>query len=410
MSSKKSRTRRPRFSIANLLLLMLGVALAAGWWSSVDRASKRLDLVNSEHQKQVREWQERYSELEMRLDDGREIRDFYQQYHREKAPFLREVHQRAGTQDRVRIRNYDVQFTDTPPTIDGVVDDVWDNADPPSNYWRILRHPFAEIDQDFNRFRMLYDDEHLYVLYEVNKDGFYDRWLDNLGGLRPDILFAEECLWLYLDPNKDGDLNNDVAGKPLSPGRALKRTGPKSETACDGYHIAFNQYEGTSVSADSNQQGVGVFTEAHVNSPFGDQGNWNQGEPAVSGAALSGTGIVIAQVNRDTPGAATGKAEIKIPFADLDVDAQIPDPKDPTKMIETGLNASEGVSPGEVWGFNIAQIPRHNPLGVDDSGPYLPVWQWHDGGMFAMWPHGTITFQAPRSTAEADKQSETASE
>ena len=72
------------------------------------------------------------------------------------------------------------------------------------------------------------------------------------------------------------------------------------------------------------------------------------------------------------------------PFADLDVNAQIPDPEDSDKMIDTGLDASKRVSPGDVWGCNLSHCVS-NHLTVD--GMLLPTWQWHDNSSFAPWPH-----------------------
>ncbi len=417
MPSTDSQTRRPRYSVKNLLLLMCGVALVAGWSSSAYQSSTKLHSVMAEHQKHVGELLIQHSQqvktLRERLHAGREGRVFFQEYFREKVQLYRELHERGANGNSGRIRNYDVQFTSSPPKVDGIISPgEWDAAEPASGNWRLLRQPHTEIDCDFNRFRVLYDQEHLYILYETLHEGVpgEDWWPSAVVNdpndpteINPPIEFGSQCLYLYLDPNNDGDLNKDTLGRPLLPGDANKVIVPKPDTTCDGYQITFNQYEGTFVSTDDNRRGIGVFTEARVNNFLGDQGNWNRQGKAKNGAGLSDSGIVIAQVNRNAPGggAATGKAEIKIPFAALDVAAQISGPNDQEEMIATGLDGSQGVSAGDVWGFNMGQAVNRHPA---TQGQYLPVWQWHDGALFAMWPHGTLMFHAPRATSGQSKQ------
>lgn len=73
----------------------------------------------------------------------------------------------AGSVFGQTIRNYDVNFTSTPIVADGTVSPgEWDAAAPAAGDWRELRQPFTDVDTDNNRFRMLYDDTNLYILYE----------------------------------------------------------------------------------------------------------------------------------------------------------------------------------------------------------------------------------------------------
>ncbi len=286
------------------------------------------------------------------------------------------------------IRNYDVNFTSNNIVADGIVSPgEWDGAAPATGEWRVLRQPFSDVDEYNNRFSMLYDANNLYILYESDYDFGY---LSNLGGTRPAINFSEENINIYIDPNRDGDFNTDENGDRLLPGVA-------SNVGVDGYQLAFNQYVGTSVSTGADRDGIGFFTEAHVNLPFGDQGNWNQGGSAVEGPALDGSNIVVGQTNsnsQDVPAFtapnAYGIIEVVIPFADLDADEMISD--GPGGMIPTGLNATDGGTrigpvPGEVWGFNSALITG------DRSRNWLPIWNWQNSNSFPNWPHGTITFQ-----------------
>ncbi len=271
------------------------------------------------------------------------------------------------------IRNYNANFTTNTIVADGVVSaGEWDGADAEAGDWRELRNAFTDVDEDNNRFRVLYDDANLYILYETDYDF---GWLDSPGGSNPAISFGEENLNLYVDPNRDGDLNQDPdSGLPSDP------LAPHSN-GVDGYQIAFNQYVGTHISTDTDRDGVGFYTEAHVDTPFGDQADWNEGGSNVDGPGLDGTGITVGQVNTNPSG---GVAELIIPFAALDADAQIDDGNGGMK--DTGLNAIDGASAGEVWGFNMSMITG------DSANNFLPIWNWHAESSFALWPHGTLTF------------------
>lgn len=349
------------------------------------------------------------------------------------------------------IRTYDVNFTSNNIVADGTISPgEWDGSAGDAGDWRELREPFEDVDSDNNRFRILYDANNLYILHQSDyvggPDG--DMLLDDFGG-NPDISFGEENLNLYIDPNRDGDLNTDSDGNPLAPGA-------DNGSNTDGYQFAFNQYEGLSISTPADRQGTGFFTEAHVNSPFGDQANWNGGADAASGPGFQG-GMIVAQNNTNTPAAGEPSiiTEIIIPFADLNADELIPGPapnadyngdgeqdaadytvwrdtlgdsvgtagdgildgadgddngivdqadydlwvegfgRSTTALtVETGLNATDGGTrtgpeAGEMWGFNMSVITRDG----DDGENFLPIWNHRSGGSFAPWPHGVLTFQ-----------------
>lgn len=315
-------------------------------------------------------------------------------------------------------RNYNVQFTSAAPTIDGVVTaGEWDNAATASGTWGVLREAEGELDTENNRFRMMWDANNLYVLYETAFNTFFDP-VDKVGNPNPSISFGEDNLNLYFDPNTDGGPN--FVDNP--------------EDNVDGYQFAFNQYHdpdnGSLTSTDANRQGVGFFTEAHANTPFGDQANWNRGGSQVAGAAMQN--IRVSQRN----GAAGGVAEMIFPFTDFNADAFLPGTTngdfngdasvdgadfliwqrgfgltgqtdkstgdanadgnvDAADLAEwkkgypyaTGLNATSGVDPGDVWFFNMSRIN-----GQGDNGNFLPIWNWHSASSFALRPHGTITF------------------
>ncbi len=279
------------------------------------------------------------------------------------------------------ILTYNINKTSSTVVADGVIDEgEWDDASTEGGGdWQQLGQPFGTADVDNNRFRMQYDDDNLYVLYETD----HSTWLEPLGGGNPNIVFTEDNLNLYIDPRADGELVNNV---------------PNGEV--DGYQLAFNQYSGPGplISTDADRQGVGFFTEAHVDSPFGDQGGWNNGGSAVEGAALgNGSGITVAQNN--TPGTG-GLAEIIIPFDSLNAMAEIDDGNGGMKT--TGLNQADVGTPanGDTWLFLMSTIPD------DPSAPGgLPIWNWHEGGSFAPHGnvgHGEVTFVDPGASDPAD--------
>lgn len=344
------------------------------------------------------------------------------------------------------IRGYDANFTTNTIVADGVISPgEWSGANGGGDSWGVLREPFTTLDAQGHEFQVMWDTDNLYILYQSNFNAFTSTFF--LGN--PTINFGVENLNFYIDPNTDGDLNIDpdtgVTGDPAD-----------DFLDADGYQLAFNQYLGNFVSTGDDRQGVGFFTEAHVNQSAGDQGNWRGAPgnklPGNQGPGINDSGIIVGQTNSNTTGSVT---ELIIPFVDLDADALIPGPATNADyngdglqdaadytlwrdtegdnvggagngeldgadgddngiidaadydlwvsgygnggMIETGLNASAGVTPGDVWGFNAGFI--------GDAGPnFLPIWSWHDNpgnnnDPFARWPHGTLTFIGPPTAA-----------
>ncbi len=322
------------------------------------------------------------------------------------------------------VRNYDVQFTSTPPVADGVVGaNEWNAASAAAGAWNLLRTGDATTppnpDAENNRYRMLWDDTNLYILYESG----FNQWVAvaDPNDPQPTISFGADNLNMYFDPNTDGE-QNDV---------------PDEEV--DGYQLAFNQpthpTNDALISTNANRQGVGFFTEAHNNNGFGDQANWNKGVDPITGPALQE--IVVAQKN----GATGGVAEIVFPWANFNANATVPETPNNSDFdndgrvdgrdfmiwqqglgltdqtnnrkgdadldtivgasdlalwqaafgddtsIETGLNRVDGPVNGEQWFFNMSRIN-----GLGDVGNFLPIWNWHNDQSFTFHPHGTITF------------------
>lgn len=344
------------------------------------------------------------------------------------------------------IRGYEANFTTNTIVADGVISaGEWDGANGGGDSWGILRQPFTAMDAQGHQFQMLWDDDNLYILYESNFNAYTSTFF--LGN--PTINFSNENINFYIDPNNDGDLNIDPDTGQIGD--------PEDDFLdADGYQIAFNQYLGNFISTGDDRQGIGFFTEAHVDASAGDQANWRgpPGDklPGNQGPGINNSGITVGQTNSNTTGSVT---EIIIPFVDLDADAFIPagaptadyngdgiqdaedyntwrdtlgdnvggagngtldgadgddngivDEADYTLwkdgyglggMKATGLNATAGVSPGDVWGFNAGFIG-------DAGDNFLPIWSWHDNpnnnnDPFARWPHGTLTFVGPEPNA-----------
>jgi len=334
------------------------------------------------------------------------------------------------------VRNYNLQLAPTPPVIDGVVSaGEWNAAAAAAGMWGVLREGAGDLDTENNRFRMLWDDTNLYILYETDFNIYADA--DKVGDPNPNITFAtgENVLNLFFDPNTDNEPN-------LVP--PVNDDGTSG--AVDAYQLAFWQRRdpdgGSLISTDANRQGVGIFTEAHVDALFNDNGNWNHGEPDVMGPAMQD--IVIAQRN----GTTGGVAEIVFPWANFNAAAVVPASADPNDFnndgqvdggdfliwqrglgltgqldksmgdanvdgnvdaadldlwetafgivagTPTGLNVVNGPVNGDQWFFNVG---RQNSEG--NAGNFLPIWNWQAAQSFAFRPHGTITFAGGASSA-----------
>jgi len=334
------------------------------------------------------------------------------------------------------VRNYNVQFTSTPPVIDGVVGaSEWNGAAAATGMWGVLREAEGELDTENNRFRMLWDANNLYMLYETDFNIYADA--DKVSDPNPNITFnvGDNVLNLYLDPNADNEPN---LVEPLN--------ADGTSGNIDGYQVAFHQLRdpdgGSLISTDANRQGVGFFTEAHADAAFGDQANWNRGGSQVAGAALQD--IVVAQRN----GTTGGVAEIVFPWANFNAAAVVPASADPNDFnndgqvdggdfliwqrglgltgqldksmgdsnadgnvdaadldlwetaygmvagTPTGLNVVDGPINGDQWFFNVG---RQNSEG--DVGNFLPIWNWQAAQSFAYRTHGTITFTGGPASA-----------
>ncbi len=275
---------------------------------------------------------------------------------------------------------YTVQYTTSPPTIDGAIGSgEWDAADAAAgNYGLIRSSNPPPPDAHGNQFQMLWDADALYIVHTSNYGGWVTQ-LDPNG-----IDFGADNLNFYFDPNTDGEPNSNNPSDITD-----------LNNAPDGYQIAINEYPGqldcggdgipltaddctldTRVNpTDSNATGgfFGVYTEAHVDTLFGNQAQW---------AGLRSTQI---SQNATTSG---NVVEMRIPWTDFDALDMIDDGMG--GMTLTGLDGTAGPSNNDVWYFQAGQI-------TSDGANFLPAWSptFNTGGgdeFFASRPHGELTF------------------
>jgi hypothetical protein len=252
----------------------------------------------------------------------------------------------TGVADAQTIRTYDVNFTENPPVIDGIVTPgEWDDAGAAQGGWKLLRETSRNDNQN-SRWQATWDDEAMYFLFQSD----YGNWSPGPPGAT--VNFAHDLLNLYFDPNVDGEPN------------VLEGVGP------DGYQIAFNQYMGaSSIDEGAVVTNTAIFTEAHENNTFGNQGIWE---------GLLNT--VMAQ-NMTAGG---GVTEVKVTWVDFDAD----NPEDPTNIDIQGLYHKFAPEVDDTWYFTTSRI-------TSDGNNLLPDWNVSDSQFFADRPHGEITFVKP---------------
>jgi hypothetical protein len=311
-----------------------------------------------------------------------------------------------------QVRMYDVQWTNTAPTIDGVIGaGEWAAAGPEQGNWGDLRNPETDMDTANNRMQMMWDANGLYFLHRSNQTV----WQPPGPEPNPDINFALDTLNIYLDPNADDEPN--FVSNP--------------DDIVDGYQVAFSQLEGTFISTNANRQGIGFFTEAHIDTLFGDNGNWNRGGSQIAGAAMQG--MIVGQNN----GANGALSEIFIPWSNFNADVTNPTGdynrksvvdaadyvlwrKTLTQTVDPAGSGADGDGDGTVdeedygvwrtafgaegsvgtsglyhpmapsnddtWFLQMGEI--YNP----DPDNLLPVFNWTSSTFFAAHPHAEITF------------------
>lgn len=231
-------------------------------------------------------------------------------------------------------------YTTSKPTLDAVISPgEWDAASV-SVIEHVLRSGETSQPVPNYQFRLLWDDEALYMLFETN----LTNWPGGTSGFA-----GNNNINFYLDPNNDNEENGG------------------GENMFDGYHPVLYPDTGKTSRFDrSFDAGFrSVFHEASINANFGGSA-W----PA---SASDEQGVAIDYVSE--VGANGGILEICFPWQLFDseagTDQEIFHPNPPEV--------------DEKWFLNVCII---SALGD------LPTWSWTSSQVFAARPHGVVTFVA----------------
>jgi hypothetical protein len=244
-------------------------------------------------------------------------------------------------------RFYTVNYTSTPPTIDGVVGaSEWNAAEPRQAEFRLLRTaaPGTLATEDVG-FRALCDDNNLYVLVTTNDPDF-----STAAATADDSITYSDDVEFFIDP---GDLNENKGG----------------DTEDDSYQIAVPMITGVRAAGAAGPPFIA--TAARYDTNFGGL-TWNPTHIAVGVNATAGAGVV----------------EIALPFGDMNetYGAFL----NSATSGETDLVLTGPPNNGDKWALDICRITG------DGS---LPLWNWHLGdgatAYFAEKPYGEITFDIP---------------
>lgn len=96
--------------------------------------------------------------------------------------------------------HYNAKRALTPPTIDGQVDDVWGWAPwaPIDTFW-LGTQPNPDLGDFYGRYKAMWDENYLYILYDINDSVLYDGVFDPL-----DRYWEEDTVELFIDENRSG--------------------------------------------------------------------------------------------------------------------------------------------------------------------------------------------------------------
>ena len=229
-------------------------------------------------------------------------------------------------------------FANTKPKLDAVIGPgEWDSAEP-SVIEHVLRAGEDAKPTPHYQFRLLWDDDALYMLFETD----LTNWPGGTGGFG-----GNNNINFYIDPNNDDEENG---------------TGPY-----DGYHPVLYPDTGKTSRFDSpfDPGFRTMFHEAAINANFGGS-PWPAKDSQEEGTAID-------YVSEIGPRGAV--IEICFPWKLFDSEAG-----DNMEIFHT--------DPPEIddkWYVNVCLI---SALGD------LPTWSWTPGQFFAQRPHGEVTFVA----------------
>ncbi|MCX6927093.1 MAG: hypothetical protein NT154_28385 [Verrucomicrobia bacterium] len=274
-----------------------------------------------------------------------------------------------------RVRADDRQHRKFAPVIDGVISPgEWRNAGQPADGFTLMRQ-WPLRDNQHTRFRMLWDNQALYILGEID-----------YGGWKP----ATDFVW---DPPVDG--SHDTVNLYFSPRPSALQffsTDPGWCQPCraDGYQILWHVDQGFA-SRNPFRTGdyiMGLFLEGHTGYLFGNEANWslnNSCSPYFNYRDCDHPGIQIAQ----HAGPKGCVFEMRIAWAEFNAPDGIGVDGTPSPLYHPFAPTK-----GDQWAFEWGQI-------TSDPNNFLPswsdrkaqatgvTWRW----LFAQWPHGTITFK-----------------
>lgn len=256
-------------------------------------------------------------------------------------------------------RTYDMNFTTSAPTIDGVFSaGEWDGVSGIESGWTLLRQDNGVADTANFAWQGMWDAHGMYFAVTSDKN-VWSTPNDTEGGLNN----GRDNINFYFDPNLDGEAN----------------VVPDDEL--DGYQIAFN----TNIGNDRYEEGGGTRQqmEAHINGLFGDQGLWG----GTNSFFLDGPTNLTMEYNT---GASGMVLELFVPWLDLNAEGN-------TATAE-GLTVT-GPAVNDTWFFNIGSVNNTTP------GNFLPTWNNSGANFFSsrndgataeysgnLGGHGEITF------------------
>jgi hypothetical protein len=246
-------------------------------------------------------------------------------------------------------RFYTVNFTNSPPTMDGVVSaGEWDGAEARQAEFRLLRTaaPGTLATEDVG-FQALFDNTNLYVVVTTNDSDF-----SGAAATGDDSITFNDDVEIFWDP---GDLSENKAG----------------DTEDDTYQIAIPMITGTRAAGAAGPPYIAHA--ARYDATFGGL-TWNPVNFALGVNATAGAGIV----------------EIAIPFAEMN--SSYGAIANSATSGETDLEIFGPPGNGNIWAFDVCRI---------NNDSTLPLWNYHTGdgalssASFAERPYGEITFSIP---------------
>lgn len=250
-------------------------------------------------------------------------------------------------------------FAQTAPVIDGkrTSESEWHLSSPMQSDWAVLDSEDGS-DSSNNRWTAVWDNQGLFLLHEVE----YDGWSENgVAGIN----FGYENLQFFFDPNTDGETN--------------AQDGP-NDTGVDGYQLVVNQPHGESgISPFSSS--AGMYREAHTNSENGDHGQpWSNFRD-----------LRLQQTTSVEEG--FGFTELFIPWSNFDAT----NPAfgfSPEFGDDIGLYHPQAPIDGEEWFFNIGRV---------QSDAQVISWAVSEGASrLSARPHGVIQFLESGVTEPCD--------